>query len=191
MKYILFAVMMFLALPAAQAAEDLMGIYQGYAADTQLPLDQPHRSHGELSGWVSDVIADSLTFVPGQTNRKLADIKPRFTEAGFKAYLTFLGQLGFAEDVRQQSLKLGAIVNHEPSLVGQGASGGRYAWAFDVPIVMSTGDRDSTRQVTKTLNLIIQIGRSTDAPEPNGVFIENWTVKTTPQDNGGQKADTP
>ncbi|MBU6235944.1 MAG: DotI/IcmL family type IV secretion protein [Alphaproteobacteria bacterium] len=191
------AVLLAFAGTPALAAEDLLGMYQGYAGDSQLALDQPHRSHAELEDWVSDTVASALTYSSGKTQQKIAELRPLFTEAGFKAYMDFLTSLGFAQDIQAQTLNLSAIVNNAPVLIGQGASSGRYAWAYEMPVVMSTGEPvEGAPQVTKNVTIRLQIGRSAKGVEPHGLLVENWVEKkeepaATTQDSSGQPAQTP
>jgi hypothetical protein len=169
MKYLIAALVLFFATPALATDTSLLDIYQGYGADTQMSLDRPHRSAEELGSWLSDTVTNALTFTPNQSMQKLNEIKPLFTEAGFQAYLLFMANAGLGDYLKYQTLTLTAIVNNTPILVGQGASAGRYAWAFEVPVVMTAMDG-----ANKILTLRIQVGRSAAGPKPHSVLIENW-----------------
>lgn len=173
-KFILAFALMLIAATPARAAEDLMGMYQGYAADSNVALDKAHRGLNELSDWISDVAADALVFTPAKTAQKLAAIRPLFSEGGYTAYKAFLDKMGFADAIVNQTLNISAIVNREPLLIGQGASAGRYAWAFEVPVVLSVADKAGTQPVSKNVTLRIQFGRSAKGAPPHGLLIENW-----------------
>lgn len=158
--------------PAPALNQDWLNMYVGPTEDTLTDLQKAHRSLREISDWVSETIADCLQFSPGRTNEKLLSVKPDFTDAGYKAYLAFLGSQPFAADLRGQTLKLITIVNDSPLLIGQGASGGRYAWMFEMPVIMTA----QNQQAAKPVILRIQVGRRAGAPAPHGIVIENWQV---------------
>jgi len=183
--------------PMAHAADDLLGMYQGYSADSQVGVDQPHRSLSELADWISDTTANALLYVPGKTSQKLAAIRPLFSEQGYKAYTDFLAAQGYGQSAQAQTLSMSTIVNNAPLLIGQGASAGRYAWAFEVPVVMTTSTDPRVAPNSRKVVLRIQFGRSPQGAPPHGLLIENWQVfdETAPQGNaaqgGGQPAGTP
>lgn len=188
MRYLLILATVFCASPAlagSSKSSELLNMYQGYEADTLSKLDTPHRSATELGAWLSDRVADAFLFTPKSASRKLAGLKPYFSDQGYTAFLAFLTANGYGDKLRTDTLKISAIVNNEPMLIGQGASAGRYAWAFEMPVVIS-GDGGN-----KTIILRIQVGRSAKGPAPMGVLIENWQefkepAASAPSESGGQ-----
>ncbi len=191
---LLFALLILFVAPV-KAAEDLMAIYQTYQGDSQMALDQPHRGVGELSDWISDVAADALVYVPGKSSEKLAALRPLFSDNGYKAYMDFMTAMGFATAIAGQTLSTSTIVNTAPLLIGQGASAGRYAWAFEVPVVVTMASVGAEPPVSKKVTLRIQFGRSAKAGGPHGVLIESWQEfkeEATPApEASGQPVTTP
>ncbi len=173
MKIWIFCIAMLAALPA-YAQEDLNSIYKGYSADTAL-MTQPHRGVNELGTWLSETAAGALQFRPGKANEKLTEIRPLFTEEGFKSYIEFLTYLGLYDAVQKQTLQMSSIINSAPLLIGQGASAGRYAWAYEMQATLSAAGPSGAEQ-SKAITLRIQIGRSPTANNPMGVLIESWQV---------------
>lgn len=170
----------------ARANDELMSMYKGYAADTQTALDQPHRSVGELTDWISNIAADALVFTPNHSGDKIKKIRPYFSDNGFASYVDFLTKQGLYQSIQNQTLSLSSIVNTTPLMLGQGASAGRYAWVFEVPVVMTTGTN------SKEVTLRIQFGRANGAPEPDGIVIENWQeFSEDPIQRGGQPQPAP
>lgn len=174
MKYLVLCFALLIATPA-YAADDLLGMYQSYDGDSQAALTSPHRSASELGNWLSDTVADALMFNPKDATRKLAAVRTDFSEQGYKAYLAFLSDQGFSAALQNQTLQLSTIVNSTPLLIGQGASAGRFAWAFEVPVVMTVG-QSGVQPQSRNVTLRIQIGRSASGPAPNGVVVESWQV---------------
>lgn len=172
---------------AAYAGSDLLNMYKGYEADTQSALTSPHRSATELGNWVSESVANALQFTPGNSVAKLNAIKPDFSEQGYAAYAAFLNSLNLTFALQNQSLTMTSIVTAMPVLIGQGASAGRYAWMFEMPVVITIGGK---QPVSKEATLRVQIGRSAAATNANGVLIENWTEFKSPdagtEQNSGQ-----
>jgi hypothetical protein len=176
MKKILLALAFFISMPA-HAAEDLNTLYQGYAADSQVALDQPHRSLSELGTWISDMVADALMLEPASASQKIITLKANFTDGGYQSYLAFLEQTGFAGALRSQSVSLSAVANGLPTLVNQGASGGRYAWLFEIPVILTAQTTSSEDPMTKPVTLRIQIGRAAKGAPPHGILIESWQIQ--------------
>lgn len=175
---------------SAQAGSELLNMYQGYEADTQSALTSPHRGVGELSTWLSDEVADDLQFSPGKAAAKLNAVRADFSEAGYQSYLKFLNDMNFTFSLQNQSLNLSSIVTSAPVLIGQGASAGRYAWVYEMPVVLTIGGQQPT---SKETTIRIQIGRSAKATSDMGVLIESWseykdsnTAPATDQESGGQ-----
>lgn len=193
--YLTLSLFALLAVPAPIfAADDLMGMYQGYAADTNTPLDQPHRSHEELSQWVSETVADALIFTTGSVRPKLAQIRPEFSDAAWSGYMDFLKSTGYSDLLVSEKLSLNSIVKNEPVIVAQGSSAGRYAWVFEMPVVMTPPVPDGVVVESKTATLRMQIGRSAQGVPPHGLIIESWQVLPEPkptQESSGQPATAP
>lgn len=191
---ILLVMALVLVFAAPARAEDLMSIYKSYEGDTQMALDHPHRGVSELGSWLSDTVADALQFSPNKANAKLSAIRPYFSDQGYKTYLAFLDQMGLSVALQKQTLNLTSVVNAAPLLIGQGASAGRYAWAYEMPVVLSAMPGPDADPLSKTVTLRIQIGRNAKAPGPNGVFIESWQTFTegdTAKDASGKPANQP
>lgn len=201
MKYFLMmlCVLGLMAAPA-RAAEDLMAIYKTYEGDTNVGLDKAHRSQSELIEWLTETTASALAFAPGKTAEKLLVLRPLFSEAGYKAYTDFLTALGFGPALESKTLALGAIVDSAPLLIAQGNSTGRYAWAYEVPVVLSMPGKPGEPVASKSITLRIQFGRSAKGVPPHGVLIENWQLLNKapaaaatppPQESGGQPVILP
>jgi hypothetical protein len=183
-KFILLLIITFcLAGNPARAADNLLDMYKPYAADTQVPLTQAHRSLKELSEWLSDKVANTLVFTRGQNAKKLEDLRPLFTEAGYASYLNFLAAYDLNKDMATESLGLSSVVNTAPTLIGQGSNATRYAWAFELPVVMTIAGTEGTQAISKNVTLRIQIGRAEGAPAPHNILIENWQDYKAPPKN--------
>lgn len=173
----------------AGGADDLLGVYTPYGSTGDggagTPLDQPHLSQGEIAGWLSDAVADTLTFTPGHCAEKLADLKPRFSAQGYQDYIAFLGAYDLNNDIAEETLNMVGVVGAEPVPLGQGPQNGRYSWAFEMPVVLSILNPETRRTVTKNVTLRLQFSRT--AP---GLEIVRWQEYKRPN-SGGKSTDTP
>lgn len=184
-KYLLIAALL-VSVPAFAGSADLLGMYKGYEADSQAALTQPHRGVSELSDWISDSAADALQFAPGKAAAKLVSIKPNFTEAGYQSYMAFLNGMGLTFSLQNQSLKLTSLVTAAPVLIGQGASGGRYVWVYELPVIMTIGGQTA---VNKEATIRIQIGRAASATNDAQVLIESWAEYKDPNAKPAEGAE--
>lgn len=166
--------------------QEILDLYVGPTGETLSSLSKAHRSVREISDWTFDAVADALDFKAGASNSKLLAVKPKFSEGGYKAYLAFLGAQPFAQALQAQQLSLSAIVNASPILIGQGATNGRYAWMFEMPIIMTANGVPGAPTVIR-----IQVGRNALGPEPHGVLIENWQVRQEDVQNPDKGSQVP
>lgn len=186
MKTILLIALLFWSGPAF-AGNDLLNMYKGYAGDTQMAPDRPHRSASELGAWLSDTVADALVFTPGTSAGKLSSIKTEFSDAGWKMYTDFLAAQGLSSALQTQTLNMSTIVNSTPLLIGQGASAGRYAWAYEMPVVLTAIAAPGQPAATREIILRVQVGRSPKGAAPHGVLIESWQeFREPPAESGGK-----
>ncbi len=188
-------------LPAgAVTADELQKLYSPYAADSQSALDQPHRSAEEIGRWVSEMVGMALEFKPGSAGKHLLETRPYFSDQGYAAFAAFLNNLSLGDALQKQTLTMDAIANTEPTPIGQGANAGRYAWAFEMPVVLSIATKPGQQPATRSVVLRIQVGRSPKGADPHGTLIENWqefkepavyTDKPTDSQGGGQSPTAP
>jgi hypothetical protein len=196
-RFILLVILGFcFAAAPARAADDLLDIYKPYEADTQVPLTQAHRSLTELSEWLSDTVSNALVFTRGQNAKKLETLRSLFTESGYAAYINFLTAYDLNKDIAEEGLGLSSVVNTAPALIGQGANSTRYAWAFELPVVMTIAGTEGGQPISKKVTLRIQVGRAEAAPAPHQLLIENWqeykpVPQTTSQNTSGQPEQVP
>lgn len=188
-KILILCALMMISTPA-MAADDLNSIYTPYTADTERMMDKPHRGISELGAWLSETVAGTLQFSPNKAAQKLRDVRPLFTDAGFKSYTDFLAAQGYGDALQKQTLEMTSIVNSIPMLIGQGASAGRYAWAYEMQVVL-TATQKGMAPVNKAITLRIQVGRNINGAAPMGVLIESWQVFTEPTNDSGQPRTAP
>jgi len=182
------------SVPAATAPSqpaDLNGLFTPPTGDTQTDLRKAHRSHDELARWLTERVARLFTFSPGSTAQDLEQARRFFTPAAYQAYLAFLGQQPYADGLRQQAIQVTAVVNAEPLLIGQGASSQRYAWAFEMPVLVSFRPANDTIAEHKHMTLRIQIGRSASGDPQNSVLIESLAEFIEPKEDSGQTTKDP
>lgn len=192
-KFLMLVFCSLFCMSSAQAGDDLLNMYQGYAGDTQTSLDKAHRGVDEMGAWLSETVADALNFPAGSSNRKLSALRPQFSDQGYQSYVNFLADMGFADALQKQTLTLSSVVNSAPLLIGQGSSAGRYAWAYEMKVLLTANLAPGQPPVTRDTTVRIQVGRSAKGPAPNGVLIESWQEfkEAPPADSSGKPANQP
>ncbi|MCB1537965.1 MAG: DotI/IcmL/TraM family protein [Rhodospirillales bacterium] len=160
----------------AMTAQELGALYSPYTGDSTMALDQPHRTVTEIGSWVSEIVGTVLKFASGNTGRHLTVIRPYFTDQGYAGFAGFLNAQGFGDAIAKQTLGMDATPDAAPTLLGQGASNGAYAWAFEVPLTLVVSSVPGKPPVNRDVTIRIQVTRSPKGADPHGVLIDSWAA---------------
>lgn len=157
--------------------EDLMRL-----PENDIALEKPHRSDDHIARWVMQATSEALSFSQGRFKEELAAKNVIFSKDGQTDFLTFLNDEGFLTRVQSGQYDLSSYVEGKPSLLNEGAVGGFYKWLFEVPVFISIIPRNNFDYKTQSVpsvkvKLRIQIGRSLEAQNRDGVFMESWSGK--------------
>lgn len=153
---------------------------------TRENIDQRHRSERQIALWVTEKVANALSFKPGNPNRQFRKIQPFFTKKAYQSYRRSLRQRRLLSSVRNRGLRMNALVEDDPFLVEEGSKQGVYKWRFDVPVMISFIDRGAEKAgnrqaMSQKVNVRVQVTRKKGRDKMQGVVIERWRI-----DNAGQ-----
>lgn len=148
-----------------------------------LPLEKPHRTNKELQNWLSMVISESLSFDKQSYLGVSKNIRPYFTNSGFRQYLTYLKSAGIIDSVKTNNYRISVYVENPPLLQNSLAIDGVYRWLYQLPVTVSFLPRGTSNlgygnknMVNRKLTLNVQIRRVKRPDNPNAVEIESWSV---------------
>lgn len=154
------------------------------SAKTMVALDLPHRDLNSLSAWVTSNASEVLTFNAGQLDAGLEKNRPHFDVRGLEEFKAFLDKNNISKNIQSGQYNVRSFVEEKPLLLNQGKVGGRYRWLYEVPIMLSYIDssaKDYKKTQPTNANFVInlQVGRSKDGDEVDGLLIEHWTGKSS------------
>lgn len=149
-------------------------------------VDQRHRSERQIALWVTEKVANALSFKPDNLEKQFRKLRPVFTTKAYQNYRRSLRQSQLLSNVRRRKLRMNALVEEDPFLIKEGSSQGVYKWRFDVPVMISFinrgADEAGNRQaMSQKLDVRVQVTRKQGREKNQGVIIERWQIES-----GGQ-----
>lgn len=135
-------------------------------------------SSAEISMYLTETIADALSFDRDNYSANTVAMRPTFTPEGYKAYTSFLTSAGFLSALQGQNLQSTAYAEESPIELTRGVYNGVYKWVFEVPVTVSFIPRSASGYDNNTIKaqnrrflLRVQFARVWDDPP---VKIELW-----------------
>jgi len=135
-------------------------------------------SSAEISMYLTETIADALSFDRDNYSANTAAMQSTFTPEGYKAYTSFLSSAGFLSTLQGQNLQSTAYAEEPPIELTRGVYNGVYKWVFEVPVTVSfiprnatSYENDSLKTQNRRFLLRVQFARVWDDPP---VKIELW-----------------
>lgn len=167
--------------PAASEAE------QGAPAvialpENDIPIDKPHRSSQAVGEWAMTVVNESMTFISDAPAQELQASKKNFKTEGRQQYEAFLQQNNIIKVLQSGTFYIRSFADNAPLLRTEGVAGGAYKWVFDVPLTVSYMKRNEkdyrkATPINQDMTITVQVGRSKEAGNEEGVLIERWSGK--------------
>lgn len=145
-------------------------------------VDQRHRSEQQMAMWVTERVANALSFKPGNIDEQFDQLRPAFTRTAYQNYRQSLQQRRLLNSVRNRSLRMNALVEDDPFLIEEGSKKGIYKWRFEVPVMISylnrgTSQSGNSETMSKKLSVRLTITRKQGREKTDGVMIERWRIK--------------
>jgi len=152
-----------------------------------VPLNMPHRAASDVSKWVMTSISEVLTLDGAQKIEDNEAVKLYLDNAGLGQFSAFLTEQKLSAVLADGQYDMRSYVRDTPLLLNTGVVAGRYRWLYEVPVMLSflkkgTSSYKNVQTHNKNYILQIQIGRSVDAKNDMGLFIERWSGKLEKQD---------
>ena len=149
----------------------------------KITLDKPHMSDREIKAWISRVVSESLFFNKKNYSNVAKNIKPYFTESGFRKFQDYLITSGIAESIRTNEYNMSIYIEKQPIFLNSSVIHGTYKWLYQMPVVISffpIGGKqiaeDADKFINRDLQLRLQITRAKVDGNPDVIQIEDWIV---------------
>lgn len=141
-------------------------------------FDMPHRLLSDVADWLSNTMAEVMTFNTADFNDSLSNTEKYFDANGRALYLKFLEDNNLMKILEQNDFFIKTFVQDTPLLLNQGLVGDHYRWLFEIPILISYVDRNMVSYrnadvTTQEFTMRVQLARSPQATD-FGVVIDQW-----------------
>lgn len=168
----------FATAPAAEEGEEQLPV-------NAIPLTKPHRVTAEITQWVMNAAAEVMNFDADDYRTGLKATEILFDAPGRGQYVRFLQDKNITKVLASKKFQVRSYVEDTPILLNEGSLNGRYRWLYQVPVVISYLDINVTGyEGTEPLNhramINVQVGRSVESRDPQGILIEQWSGKVEP-----------
>lgn len=151
----------------------------GSAPENLVPLEKPHTSSAHIAAWLIDASSELMSFAGPGYAADFAQHTHYFSSEGLQQYQAWLAQKNMLKTLDSGQYKIQTVVQSTPALLNEGAVDGRYRWLYEVPVMISYMPRGITTYknaspVTRTMKLLLQVGRMESANAAQAVYIERW-----------------
>ena len=134
-----------------------------------VPLDRPVESLPVISAWVANAVSQSLTFSFANYRQEFANARQHFTPQGWAEFERALIDSGLLRIVRENMYVTTAVPSGAPVLSQQGLMNGRYAWRFQIPMVVSY--ESAAQRMGQNMMVTVTVIRVPETENPRGLGI--------------------
>lgn len=149
--------------------------YRYFLADTEgrirdiVPLDRPVEALPVVSAWVANAVSQSLTFSFANYRQEFAAARQHFTPQGWAEFERALLDSGLLRIVRENMYVTTAVPTSAPVLSQQGLMNGRYAWRFQIPMVVTY--ESAAQRMGQNMMVTVTVVRVPEHENPRGLGI--------------------
>lgn len=148
------------------------------------PLHTRHRTNQVMTFWVRDAVSSLLSYGASDYNAQFRDKSDYLSGDARLEYIAFMRDEGYVNALQTGRFNITGVLQAEPILVNEGAVDNRYRWLYQGDVLVTFLPREAegydsvsaNDTVSKTYTLTFQVGRSTEAQNEHGIFIETWAV---------------
>lgn len=134
-----------------------------------VPLDRPVESLPVVSAWVASAVSQSLTFSFANYRQEFANARQHFTPEGWAEFERALVDSGLLRIVRENMYVTTAVPTSAPVLSQQGLMNGRYAWRFQIPMVVTY--ESAAQRMGQNMMVTVTVVRVPETENPRGLGI--------------------
>ncbi len=153
--------------------------------ENQTPLHLRHRTNERMTLWVQHKIPTFLNFTSAGYEEEYSKRPELFSEGGLSEYNKFLQDTNILKTLNLGGYDVSGFITDYPIILNAGAADNRFKWVYQVNVMVTyikSGTKNlsnlkSNESVSREYTITFQIGRSRDAANEAGVFIESWGFK--------------
>lgn len=139
------------------------------------PIDQAITTLNELNTWVVNSTTQALTFSFANYRQELSAARQNFTTAGWAGFEKALAESNLLETIKARRYVSTAVPAGAPVLMASGLVEGRFAYKFQVPIVVTYASASET--TSKQYLFEVVVVRQPETVHPRGLGIASITFE--------------
>jgi intracellular multiplication protein IcmL len=132
-------------------------------------LSAPIQSDREILQWTTTALTKAYTMSFANYSQQLTDLKPYFTDSGWKSFEQAQTRAGFIENLVGQRFITTAVPSAAPVIVTDGIVSGAHGWRLQVPLAVTF--RSAGVDTTQTMTVDVTVVRRPSSENPSGLGI--------------------
>lgn len=132
-------------------------------------LSRPIQSEREVLQWTTTALTKAYTLSFANYSQQLGDLKPYFTDSGWKSYEQALTRAAFIENLVGSKFITTAVPSAAPVIVTDGLVKGSLGWRLQVPLVVTYRSAGVDR--TQNMMVDVTVVQRPEAENPSGLGI--------------------
>lgn len=150
-----------------------------------IPLSSPNMSTQNVAAWVLEAVQAANSYDFANYRQELQDAQKYFTEYGWRNYMQSLQTSNNLLALTQRKLVVSAQIVAAPQLVKEGLLGARYAWKFEMPMLVTywSPPYDDKSKYQNALRVSVTVRRENILESYKGLGIVQMieTIVVAPQ----------
>ena len=164
-------------------------VYEGLDAsgnrENASPLHLKHRTNTKMTEWLLLTIPDLLSYQADNYEDLYRERSRLFNEIGEKEYATFLHNANIIKTLQSGAYDVSGFIKEYPVVVNEGPADNRYRWVYKMTAMITYIKGGTTNYeaindsdaISQEWEIVFQVGRSREAANDAGVFIETWSAE--------------
>jgi intracellular multiplication protein IcmL len=134
-----------------------------------LALNKPIASEEEVLNWATQAVTKAYSMSFANYGQQLNDLKPNFTDAGWRGYDQALQRAGFIDGLLKNQYVTSAVPKKAPVVVARGVVSGVFGWRLQIPLIVTFTSANTSS--SQEINVEVTVVRRDETENPQGLGI--------------------
>lgn len=149
----------------------------GCTLQAMTPLDQPVVSDAEVYDYATRTAMRFFAFDFVNYQQLWSQVKPLFTEIGWKGWMEALDRAGTMEVVRRSRAVVSSVVRGAPVMVEQGPQAGIYVWKVQFPLLVTYAAASEQRSQPMIIEVTVIRRPVVEDPLGKGLAVHRFLAR--------------
>jgi intracellular multiplication protein IcmL len=134
-----------------------------------LALKKPIASEEEVLNWATQAVTKAYSMSFANYGQQLNDLKPNFTDAGWRGYDQAMQRAGFIDGLLKNQYVTSAVPKKAPVVVARGVVNGVFGWRLQIPLIVTFTSANTNS--SQEINVEVTVVRRDETENPQGLGI--------------------